>query len=41
MLLVTPTPEGAIVATDAVAARRVRLWFHVADRTISRAPEVG
>ena len=41
MLLVTPTPEGAIVATDAVAARRVRLWFNAAGRTISRVPEVG
>ena len=40
MLLVLPTPEGAIVA-DAVASRRVRLWFDPATRRVTRTPTIG
>ena len=41
MLLVSPTPEGSIVATDSVAARRVRLWYKPTDRIVSRVPVIG
>lgn len=41
MLMVTPTPEGRVVATDVMAARRVRVWFDPATRTVSRVPAIG
>jgi hypothetical protein len=41
MLMVQPTREGAIVAIDVVAARRVRLWYDPASRLVTRVPVIG
>lgn len=41
LLLVQPTREGAIVALDVVAARRVRVWYDVGSRRVTREPTIG